>query len=287
MSTVFVAGAAGTIGTALVAALQESDVTVVAGVHSRDKARGLAEQGVEARVFDFQDVDSMVSAMDGCQRMFLVLPLQETMTRYGHLAVEAAKQAGIEYMVRSSGYAASSDAHWRLGRESGMVDQFVEDSGIPFTVLRPNTFMQNFATTMVEMVKSGVVALPEEDAKVSYIDVRDIAACAARLLVDPGEHENKMYALTGPEGLTGADVAAQLSAASGREVTYTSIDEETYIRTLADHGVPEWNINMLVSLTRVVKLGMIGNVTKAVEYLAGTPARRFSDFAAEHAAVWK
>ncbi|MDC0336426.1 SDR family oxidoreductase [Pseudodesulfovibrio sp.] len=288
MSKIFVAGAAGNIGTALLASLNQAGAEVVAGVHDPDKAKVLKDLGVDARPFEFEDPDSMVRAMNGCNRMFLVIPLQEKLTRWGHLAVEAAKQAGIEYIVRTSGYAASSDAHWRLGREQGMVDQFVEDSGIPFTVLRPNTFMQNFTTVLTDMVKSGTIALPEEDAKVSYIDVRDIADCSAKLLMEGGgEHVNKMYALTGPEGLSGAEVATQISQASGRDVTYLSTTEEAFIETLTTMGIPEWNINMLVSLTRVVKLGMIGNVTKAVEFLTGTPARNFSDFVAEHAPIWK
>jgi len=287
MSKIFIAGAAGNIGTALLAALHDSGAEVVAGVHDPDKAKTLASLGVDARPFEFQDSDSMVRAMQGCDRMFLVIPLQEKLTRYGHLAVEAAKKAGIEYIVRSSGYAASSDAHWRLGRENGMVDQFIEDSKIPFTILRPNTFMQNFSTHFVDMIKSGTIVAPEEDYKVSYTDVRDIADCAAKLLLDSKDFENKFFALTGPEGLTMSEVAAQISATSGRDVDYAPIAEEDYMEILKEMGVPEWNINMLISLTRVVKLGMIGNVTHAIEHITGKPARNFADFAAEHAVVWK
>ncbi len=82
-------------------------------------------------------------------------------------------------------------------------------------------------------------------------------------------------------------MAAKLAAVSGREVVYRPLEEEAYVAALAENGMPEWNINMLVSLTRVVKLGMIGNVTKAVEFITGTPARTFEAFAEEHAAIWK
>jgi uncharacterized protein YbjT (DUF2867 family) len=259
----------------------------VAGVHDKAKAETLSALGVDARPFDFEDTGSMVKAMKGCDRMFLVIPLQEKLTRFGHLAVQAAKEAGIEYIVRSSGYAASSDAHWRLGREHGMVDQFVEDSEIPFTILRPNTFMQNYSTIFVEMVRSGAITLPDEDATSSYIDVRDVADCAAKLLLDSDGFENKYYALTGPGGLTVSDVAAQISAATGQETSYSAISEDDYIKLLTDMNVPQWNINMLISLTRVVKLGMIGNVTKAVEHITGNPTRTFANFSAEHAAAWK
>jgi uncharacterized protein YbjT (DUF2867 family) len=286
MSRIFIAGAAGNIGSSLIDTLPDK-AEIVAGVRAPEKGEALKAQGVEARVFDFEDKDSMVAAMAGCDRMFLVVPMLERMTRFGRLAVDAAKEAGIGYIVRSSAYGASSDAHWRLGRENGMIDQFVEDSKIPFTVLRPNSFMQNFSTILADMIKSGTIALAEEDYKVSYIDVRDIAACAARLLQDNEGFTDSFYALTGPQGLTLTDVAETIGMEAGVKVAYTPIEEEAYIEGLDKAGVPEWNRNMLVSLSRVIKLGMMGNVTQAVEYLTGTPARPFAEFVADHAGAWR
>jgi uncharacterized protein YbjT (DUF2867 family) len=284
MSRIFVAGAAGTTGTALLGALKAKGLEAVAGTH----AGGRAPEGWdgEVRPFDFGDRDSMAAAMAGCDKLFLAVPLVESMTRFGNTAVEAAKEAGIRYVVRSSRYGASSDAHWRLGREQGMIDQFVEDSSIPFTVLRPNTFMQVFSTAMADAVRAGTVPLPEENYAVSYIDVRDVADCAAALFADNSGHENRFYALTGPQGLTGADVAASLASATGKEVAYDPLEEDDFIRGLDDSGLDEWTRNMLVSLSRVVKLGMMGNVTKAVEFLTGTPARTFEAFAAQHVPIW-
>lgn len=287
MTKIFIAGAAGNIGTALLAELHDKDVNVVAGVHSADKAKTLSDLGTDARAFDYTDAESMTAAMQGCDSMFLVLPFAEHFTRFGHLAVEAAKEAGIEYIVRSSGYAASSDAHWKLGREHGMVDQFIEDSGIPFTVLRPNNFMQNFTTHYLGMIKGGTIMIPEEDSAISYLDVRDIASCAATLFLDNTEHQNKFYALTGPNALTLSEVAASISEASGRDVQYAPLDEDTYIAGLNEQGVPEWNVTMLTSLSRIIKRGMASNVTKAVEYLTGNPARSFAAFVQEHAQLWK
>ncbi|WP_285907135.1 SDR family oxidoreductase [Pseudodesulfovibrio pelocollis] len=286
MGSVFVTGATGVIGSAVLASLREAGVDVVAGAHAPEGAEALARDGVQARVFDFSDQESMTRAMQGCDRLFLALPLAEGMARRGHLAVQAAKAAGIGHIVRASAYAASSDAHWRLGREHGTVDQFVEDSGIPFTILRPNAVMQRFATTLAPMVRAGQLALPEEDARVSYIDARDIGACAARLFLDDATHHGRTYALTGPQGISLAEVAAILTKATGREVAYRPVDEAVYMEALARDGVPEWTVNMLVSLTRVVKLGMAGNVTGAVAHLTGHEPRAFAAFAAEHADAW-
>lgn len=287
MSKVFVTSAAGNLGTALLSALHSSDLDIVAGVHGPDKAATFKGLGVNAVVCDFQDPGSMAAAMEGCDKLFLALPLKEGMTKFGNNCVEAAKHAGITYIVRSSGYAASSDAHWRLGREHGMVDQFVEDSEIDFTVIRPNTFMQNYSTIMAEMVRGGVLAMPEEELGVSYIDIRDVADCAAALLKDNANHVNETYAITGPESLTYEDVAARITQASGKDVVFKPVPEEVFVAGLEKMGLPSWNINMLVSLSRMNKLGIMGNTTKAVEYITGTPARTFATFAEENADAWK
>ncbi|QGY39225.1 NAD(P)H-binding protein [Pseudodesulfovibrio cashew] len=272
MSKVFVAGASGEIGRALMDRLAADGVEAVAGVHGEN--------------MDFADSDSMAEAMAGCDKLFLDVPLMEGMSRAGHLAVTAAKAAGIGYIVQCSRYAASSDAHWRLGREQGMIDQFVEDSGIPFTILRPNTLMQIFTTDLADMIRAGSLELAEDDSTVSYIDARDVADCAATLFAVPGEHENRMYALTGPEGLSGADVAAAISEGAGVKVAYAPVSEEVYVERLVAEQTSAWTVNMLVSLSRVVKLGMAGNVTKAVEFLSGTPARSFAEFVAGNAGSW-
>lgn len=273
MSKVFVAGASGNIGKALVDLFEANGTEYVAGTHGDN--------------MNFADLQSMIDLMEGCDKMFLDVPLEEGMTRYGHLAVTAAKEASMEYIVQSSRYAASSDAHWRLGRDCGMIDQFVEDSGIAYTILRPNTLMQVYTTELLDMVKNGTIEMPEENAAVSYLDARDVAEVVAGLLVDAGDHANKLYALTGPEGLTQAQVAEQIGKAAGIEVKYTEIPEEAYIERLTEQGAGEWLYTMKVSLTRVVKLGMAGNVTKAVEFLSGNPARTFAEFAADYAETWK
>lgn len=287
MSKVFVTSAAGNLGTALLSALHDSGLNIVAGVHDPDKAATFKGLGVSAVTCDFEDPGSMAAAMEGCDKLFLALPLKEGMAKFGNNCVEAAKHVGISYIVRSSGYAASSDAHWRLGREHGMIDQFVEDSEIDFTVIRPNTFMQNFSTIMAEMIRTGVLAMPEEELGVSYIDIRDVANCAAALLKDNTNHINETYAITGPDALSYEDVAAKISLAADREVVFKPVPEEVYVAGLEKMGLPAWNINMLVSLSRMNKLGIMGNTTKAVEYISGTPARNFDAFAVENADAWK
>ncbi|WP_147819409.1 NmrA family NAD(P)-binding protein [Salidesulfovibrio onnuriiensis] len=281
---IFVTGAAGTVGSAMVGELKARGFSVVAGVREESRGQGLGAD--EVRAMDLAAPETIFHAMQGCRGMVLVLPLVEQMKKYGHNAVLAAKEAGIEHIVRSSGMGSSFDAHWRLGREHGAVDLAVEQSGLGHTILRPNVFMQNFTTHLAGAVKRGVLPLPYKEARVSYTDVRDIAACAAAVFENRGEHDGKVYALTGPEPLTGADVASILSDA-GVPVEYAPVEEPEYRQALLDAGAPQWNVDMLVSLARIIRRDMAWNVTGAVEYLTGAKPRSLAAFAAEHAHIWK
>lgn len=280
---IFVTGAAGTVGSAVVRELVARGFSVVAGV--RDESRGLNPGAEAVRAMDLADPESVYHAMEGCQGMVLALPLVERMRKYGHNVMLAAKEAGIEHVVRSSGMGASFDAHWRLGREHGGVDLLVEESGMGFTILRPNVFMQNFTTVLARTIGRGELFLPYGQSRVSYIDVRDVAACVAAAFENREEHDGKTYALTGPESLSGADVASIFSGA-GVSVEYTAQEEPEYKEAMLGAGMPQWNLDMLVSLARIIRRDMAWNVTGAVEHITGREPRSLASFAAGHAAVW-
>lgn len=281
---IFVTGAAGTLGSAVVRKLSERGFSVVAGV--REEARGAAPGADHVRTMDLADPETIFHAMEGCRGMVLTLPLVEQMKKYGHNAVLAAREAGLEHIVRTSGMGSSFDAHWRLGREHGAVDLAVEESGLGHTILRPNVFMQNFATHLAAPIRQGVLPLPHKDAKVSFIDSRDIAACVAAALENRDEHNGKTYALTGPAPLTGQDVAETFTDA-GLPVEYANVEEPDYKQSLLDVGLPQWNVDMLVSLARIIRRDMAWNVTKAVEYMTGSAPRPLAEFVSANAHTWK
>lgn len=285
---IFVTDGAEPAGSATVQELKRQNFSVVAGVRKDSDAHGLDAD--EVRVVDFADPESFFHAMTGCEGMFLALPLTEQMKKQGNNAVLAAKEAGVQHIVRSSGLGASHDAHWRLGRELGFVDLVVEESGIPFTILRANMYMQHFSSTMADPIRTGCLPLPFGDAKVSFIDARDIASCAAAAFAAPDEHGGKTYALTGPQALTGADVARTLSSPPSRmehSVTYTPLEEADYMKSLAATGMPQWNIDMLVSLSRIIRRDMAWNVTGAVQHLTGSQPRPLDAFVREYADCWQ
>src|ERR1035438_7001447 len=180
--------------------------------------------GIRQVPFDINDQASMTGALKGGEAFFSLTPLVENLVAAGTSAIRAAEEAGIRKIVRMSAQSASPAAAIQLGRWHFAVEKAAEDSGIPFTILRPANFMQNyltFGTSETIKTQSSFYA-PLGDGKISVIDTRDISAVAARVLVEPG-HEGKRYDLTGDESLSNQEIAEIISKALGRKITYVSI----------------------------------------------------------------
>ena len=284
---ILVTGATGNVGRELVRILAERGAAVTAAVTSEEKAKALEAQGVSAEVFSFSDDESLKRIMEGKKRLFLLVPFQESMKRWGLNALAAARAAGVEHVVRSSGLLADTEAHFQLGKVHGGIDDALEKSGLPFTILRPNSFMQNYVNFHSPEIRAqSRFSVPEADARVSLIDARDIAACAAAVLLDPAEHAGKTYLLTGPEALSCADVAAVLTEQAGRPIAYRPLSEEQAREAWLGAGLPEWNVNMLLGLARQVREGVMALVTGAVKHLAGRDPIPFRQFARDFRRSW-
>jgi uncharacterized protein YbjT (DUF2867 family) len=163
----------------------------------------------------------------------------------------------------------------------------LEASGVPFNIVRPSWFMQNFNTFWVHGIQSaGQIRLPAGEGKAAFIDARDIAAVAATLLVDDGRN-GEGFTLTGPEALSHADVAALISEATGKTVTFNDISPDELRPVLIGAGIPADYVELLLVLLSYIKAGYTATVTDAVEQVTGTKPRTFKAFAAEAADSWK
>lgn len=284
---ILVTGATGNVGAVVVEQLKQAGADVHAAVRDpeSDRARAL---GVHAVEFDYSEPEAMAAAMRGFDRLFLLLPLDQDMRKWGANAVAAAKAAGISLVVRSSGMGADPNAHFQLGKVHGAVDADLDESKVPFVVLRPATFMQNYVTLLGPAIKAtGKISVPEADARTSFVDLRDVGAAAAGVLADPDPTLNAYYVVTGPEALTNHQLAEHMSRATGREILYEPAEVEEYGLALERAGVPEWNIHMILSVHRYARSDYTSFKTSAVEHLSGRPANDFASFAAEFAPAWK
>lgn len=281
--TVLITGATGTVSTALMNALAGTGVALRALV--RDESR--APQGAEIRVGDLDDPKTLPPAFEGVQDLWLLTPNSPRAPENSMNALWAARRAGVERVVRLSVIGAAPDAPNRSGRLHALSDQELEHSGLRWTILRPHWFMQNLLNEADDIAATGTFSLNMDTARVGMIDVHDIAACAARVLLDgPDRHHGRTYTLTGPRSLTFDEVAAELSRALGRPITYLPVSDEAKRKALLGHGMPAWVADMLEEYAQAYATGWGDLTTDTVAALLGRPPRDVADFARDHAGAF-
>jgi uncharacterized protein YbjT (DUF2867 family) len=209
------------------------------------------------------------------------------METLGSNAVKVAKAAGVRRLLWFSSFGATRDNQARFSRRHPVIDEIVRSSGIPYTILRPNFLMQNFAFFYREMIRStGTIFLPLGDARVSHLDLRDLSEAAAAALTDD-QHINKTYDLAGPEALHTGEVAEQMSAATGRAIRYQPISVAEMESSLRAAGMDAWFAEGLAELYGWIRdSGLGGEVTDNVEHLVGRKATRFRQFASDERTAW-
>ena len=280
--TILVTGATGNVGGALLPLLASLPATVIAG-----STRGHAVGGVPGRAIDFADVPSLTQAFTGVDVTFIVIPLRPDMVQLAANVAQAARAAGVKHLVRVSGAGADPQSPFAIGRVQGQADQHLVASGIPTTLLRPKNFMQNFSGFLAGMVQGGTFYSSQGQGRIPFIDVRDIAAVAAKVLENPSAHAGQAYVLTGPEALTNREALEHIGQATGKSIALVDIPESAAQQSLRDMGMPEVVVEVMSSLNQVISAGYVAEVTDTVQQLTGHPARTFADFAREYAQVWR
>ncbi|MBG0817786.1 SDR family oxidoreductase [Planomonospora sp. ID82291] len=285
--TILITGATGTVSTALVDALRGAGVNLRALVRRSSGADGLRERGVEVVVGDLDDARSLPPAFEDVQDVWLLTPNGPRAPENGMNAVWAARRAGAERVVRLSAVGAAHDAPNRSGRLHALSDRETERCGMRWTILRPHWFMQNLLNEAGDIAADGAFALNMAAARIGMVDARDVAECAARVLLDdPDRHHGATYTLTGPRSLTFDEVAGELSLALGRPVRYLPVGDDAKRETLLGCGVPAWIADMLEEYAQAYASGWGDFTTDALTGLLGRPPRTVADFARDHAAAF-
>jgi uncharacterized protein YbjT (DUF2867 family) len=280
-NTILITAASGNIGRALVQQLNADGAQVIAGSSS-----GKSVDGVPSRHVDFEDVAVLQAAFSGVDTLFLLLPLVSNKLTLAKNAIAAAKAAGVKHIVRSSGAGADPVAGFALPRLQGEIDQMVIDSGVSYTLVRPATFMQNFATYYAGMIKDGALYLPQGDGRVSYIDVRDIAAVNAAILQNPEAHAGKSYTITGGAAVSNSDAVRLIGAATGKPAIYVAVSDQAAVESMKAMGMDDWSVDQMMSLHQLTAVGYASGVTQTVQEIIGREPISFADFVADYKQVW-
>jgi uncharacterized protein YbjT (DUF2867 family) len=277
---VLVTGATGNTGSALVAKLIERAAPVRAMVRSAADSAKLPPDAT-AVVADFDDATSLATALQGAGSAYLVTPSSENAQAQQQRFADLAAEAGVQQLVVLSQLAADEHSPVRFLRYHGLVERHVQDLGIDYTFLRPNLYFQGLLAFAASITSDSRFYAPIGDATVSAVDVRDVAAVAAAALTEPG-HERKTYTLTGPSPVTHADIAAALSAALGRTISFVDVPPEAFAQSL-EGILPPWQAAGLLEDYAHYRRGEASATTPTIEQITGKPPTAVEQFARDYA----
>ncbi|MBN9209883.1 MAG: NAD(P)-dependent oxidoreductase [Microbacterium sp. 71-36] len=242
----------------------------------RDASRAPELAGAEVRVAGYFDADAAAAALAGIETLFMV-SASESADRVEHhrTFVEAAARAGVRSIVYTSFLAAAPDAVFTLGRDHAATEEIIRASGMSWTFLRDNFYMD-----MMELFAGddGVIRGPAGDGRCSLVSRSDVAATAVAVLLDPATHTDTAYDLTGPEALTLAEVAEKISAVRGHPVRYLDETLDEAYASRAVYGAPPWQVDAWVSTYTAIASGDLARVSGDVEAVTGRPAQSFDEF---------
>jgi uncharacterized protein YbjT (DUF2867 family) len=279
---ILITGASGNAGGAVLREVLKSGSGVRAMVRSREDSAKVP-QGATAVVADFADTSSLRRALEGVDTVYLVCsPVRELVELESNM-IDACREAGVKHIVLNSalgaGDFAKSFPSWHR-----KVEDKLKGSGMAYTTLRPNGFMQNLIAYFAPSIRAQAAFYQSTgNAKISHLDLRDIAVAATKILRSPTQHAGKIYELNGPEALSYAEVAEKISKATGRNVQYVDIPADAQRKVLSDMDMPDFMITALLELQEYYASGKASKVDGTLESLIHRAPTKMDDFLKEFA----
>jgi uncharacterized protein YbjT (DUF2867 family) len=284
---ILVTGASGNVGGAVLEEVRKGREPFGAMYRNEADVRSKAPLGVSTVIADFSDPKGLRKALAGATTIFLVCSPMPDLVKLETNVIDACVASGVKHVVLNSALGAGdypkSFPSWHR-----VVEQELSRSGLGYTILRPNGFMQNILAYMAPSIRAqGAFYAAMGNARTSFLDLRDIAAVAANALAAPDSHAGKVYELHGPEAITNAELAERISRVAGRTVKYVDIPEAAQRKSMLDMGMPQWQVDALLDLQQYYVQGQGGEVTDVLPTLLGRPAKRLDVFLEEFKAGFR
>ncbi len=276
---IVVTGGTGTVGSRLVRLLLERGERVRVLCRDTRRVQTLFGGRVETCSVDLTDPDSLVPALSGADRLFLLTTAAAepgSQRVQEHNVIAAARTSGLRHVVKLSAHGAQERSPIGFVRGLWESERELKASGLAYTILRPGGYLQNFHRIGAD----DSFYTCARDGRTALVDVTDIATVAAVVLTEDG-HEDKTYTLTGPQTHTYDEAVAILSAAAGRTITHVSVPPAALVDAMADAGLSRWLARDLTAQYEVIAAGDYDEVTGDIEVVTGRPARSIATFASE------
>lgn len=276
--------ATGKVGVELIKILNNEGNEVRAAARNPQIAATKFSAGVETIEFDYERPETFPKALKGIDKIFLMArPGDNHSDLAAAPLIDEAKKHKIKHIVNLTAFGAEKDEYFMLRK----LERYLEASGICFTHLRPNWFMQifNSGPMYLDIKTTGALHLPAGDAKLSFIDIRDIAAAGAVVLKDD-KYINKAYTLTGSESLDHFQAMEIISQAAKKKIPYVPINEESARKALTKAGVPQDVIDRWAAFYKKVREGFCTPVLNDLENIIERKPITFSQYANDYANSW-
>ena len=254
---ILITGASGSVGKAVLQEVSRKESTSHAKFRAMFRSKeeaAKAPAGSEPVLADYADKQSLRKALDGVTSVFVVCSPIPQLVELESNVLDACKESGVKHVVLNSALGAGdypkSFPSWHR-----KVEDKLKATGMSYTILRPNGFLQNIVAFNAPSIRTqGAFYVAMGDAKVSYVDVGDIAVVAVKAL-QGGVHSGKTYELNGPEAISNQELAKRISAVTGRTVNYVDIPESAQRDAMLGLGLPDWQVTALLELQQYYKQG--------------------------------
>ena len=278
---ILVTGATGNTGRAVVAGLTSKGVAVRAMVRRPEQAATFPAS-VEVVVADMERVETLASAVDGIEQMLLISSLEPKLPELQGEMARAAQRGGVSRIVKISTEIADPVSNALIGRWHGQAEKAVESTGLRYFHLRPCNFMQNLFAFAADIKASNHFSAPLGTARISLVDVGDLAAVAVAVLVD-ATLQSGSAVVTGDASPGYEEFAAMLSERLGRRVSYEVTEPAEAMRRFLASGMPEWKAQELILMYAYLQDPLHTQTNDAVRQFTGRAPRPFAAFVQEYA----
>jgi len=291
MPKLVVTGANGNVGRQVVAQLLRDGATnVVAASRNPEQLTELKNLGADLVHADFDEPDTLDAAFSGARRVLIIstnaLGVPGQRLRQHKAAVDAATRAGMDRIVYTSMANPEPGSPIPFAPDHLETERAVRESGVPFTILRPNWYMESLLISLPQALVSGQWYSAAGGGRTAYVARADVSRTAAACLL--GElSENEVIDVSGPAALTVADVAAIANSVLDANINVIEVSAEQLAGGLASGGIPGPLAELLVAMDLNTKIGRMDVVSDAVERLTGRPPQSVRDFIEENRAALK
>ncbi|WP_299059051.1 SDR family oxidoreductase [uncultured Polaribacter sp.] len=248
---ILVTGSTGTFGNAVLNKLLEDKI---------------ANRAVSRDIFDWNKPETFKSNLIGIEKIFLIAPPNFTdFNKKVETFIEEAKKSNVKFILYSSLYGAEKTQNNSFGK----TEKAIIESGINYTIIKPNFIFQNFINYDAEAIKNGIIYLPTKNSKTAYIDVNDVATASKTILAKPEKHFGKEYTLTGSESLSHEQFAEIFSNVLEKKITNISPTNDEYKATLLSYNLPKELVDFMGYLYSAIEAGSFTKTTNDYEMITG------------------